>query len=176
MFPRDVRLIGAIGFAALVLTACSSTSTGPQVAAAPPAHGGATVTTSAAPQSPAQTWHQWAACMRQHGAQISDPTLNAQNEPQINQSQMAAIPEQVKDAAQQACRPIIAGVLSGTGGKNVSPQRGLAIARCMRSHGVPDFPDPDAATGALHITPAMQNEPAFQQAWQTCKSASGGNG
>ncbi len=42
--------------------------------------------------------------------------------------------------------PGVASVASSTGSTSTSTQRGLvAYARCMRAHGVPSFPDPDAS-------------------------------
>ena len=177
MSSRYVRVVVATGFAAITLAACSSTPNTRPVASAQ--SGGGTTSTSATPQSALQELHRWGDCMRQHGVQISDPTLNAQNVPQFSQSQMAGIPESVKTTAQQACRSIIADLLSNpSGNKSVDPQRVLAVSRCMRSHGVPDFPDPDPTTNVLYLTPTIRNEPGYQQAWQACKSATpgGGNG
>ena len=51
-------------------------------------------------------------------------------------------------------------------------ERLLAFARCMRSHGVPDFPDPQFAARAAGLQvrlPADHNAPAFQQAVRTCR-------
>jgi hypothetical protein len=47
--------------------------------------------------------------------------------------------------------------------------RALAYARCMRSHGVPDFPDP--SSGQLPQMPlgADQNSPQFQAAQNACR-------
>jgi hypothetical protein len=48
--------------------------------------------------------------------------------------------------------------------------RMLAAARCMRSHGVPNFPDPRFSGGAPNGAGAQvnPNTPAFQRAAQTC--------
>jgi hypothetical protein len=48
---------------------------------------------------------------------------------------------------------------------------GLALARCMRSHGVPKFPDPNSQ-GGIGITPGDGvdlNSPQFQAAQKTCQ-------
>jgi hypothetical protein len=58
---------------------------------------------------------------------------------------------------------------SGGGGR---PGRNafLAVSTCMRSHGVPNFPDPGAG-GGIQITPGSglnPRTPAFQAAQKTC--------
>jgi hypothetical protein len=112
--------------------------------------------------------------MRSHGAQISDPTLNAQNQPQFNQTQLAGIPETVKKAARQACQSIIANVQGNGPTKSVDPKKAVTIANCMRAHGIADFPDPDPSTGALVLPVSVQSEPGYPAAYQACTS--GGNG
>ena len=44
----------------------------------------------------------------------------------------------------------------------------LQFARCMRSHGVPDFPDPDSV--GLRVAPSVTHLPQYQTAYQACKS------
>ena len=65
---------------------------------------------------------------------------------------------------------------------NASSQ--LALAQCMRAHGVPNFPDPNAAggftvTGSLGSSTVMIDGttfsgPAFESAVKTCKLFGGG--
>jgi hypothetical protein len=77
--------------------------------------------------------------------------------------------------------PGTAGAGSGSGAYN----QGLAFARCMRSHGVPNFPDPKASgNGGIEIQATQRggsgqslkingvpvNAPAFQSAQQACHS------
>lgn len=57
----------------------------------------------------------------------------------------------------------------------------LAMARCMRSHGVPNFPDPTVSdgpqglivTGNLKAAHININAPAFQHAMKTCQPLEG---
>jgi hypothetical protein len=44
----------------------------------------------------------------------------------------------------------------------------LQFARCMRSHGVQNFPDPDNI--GLRVLPSMTLLPQYQRAYQACKS------
>jgi hypothetical protein len=61
---------------------------------------------------------------------------------------------------------------------DTSYQQRLAYSQCMRSHGVPGFPDPPgagqpAATSGASIN---QNSPAYQAAHQTCQHLLPGGG
>ena len=55
----------------------------------------------------------------------------------------------------------------------------LKFSRCMRSHGVPNFPDPPASGGGIHISPGSGLDPAspaFQSAQTGCKKLLPGGG
>jgi hypothetical protein len=58
--------------------------------------------------------------------------------------------------------------------------KGLAMSRCMRSHGVPNFPDPQFQSGGggfgIRLSGAGVNpqSPAFQAAQKDCSSIFGG--
>lgn len=74
-------------------------------------------------------------------------------------------------AAEKAC----AKLLPGGGGPPPPPtakekQRALEFAGCMRTHGVPTFPDPTFSVGKPKFAPAgiNPNSPAFQQAVHAC--------
>lgn len=54
---------------------------------------------------------------------------------------------------------------STTAAASVTP--GLQLARCMRSHGVSSFPDPDSS-GRIAISPSEAQSPAFRSAQQAC--------
>lgn len=51
----------------------------------------------------------------------------------------------------------------------------VKLAACMRSHGFPDFPDPDS-TGAFDSSKFDRNSPRFESAMQTCQQQSGTTG
>jgi len=49
---------------------------------------------------------------------------------------------------------------------------GIKFANCMRSHGVPNFPDPSGSGGAIQITAGSRinpQSPAFQSAQSACQ-------
>jgi hypothetical protein len=70
----------------------------------------------------------------------------------------------------QAGTPTTAGSSSHPSGKGSA----LAMAQCMRAHGVPDFPDPDSSGRiAIQGTPGSgldPRSPQFQAAQQACKA------
>lgn len=70
---------------------------------------------------------------------------------------------------------------SGSGGASGSSSAGagLKFADCMRSHGVPNFPDPPSGGGGIQITPASgvnPQSPAFQSAQNACSKLMPGGG
>jgi hypothetical protein len=106
---------------------------------------------------------------------------------------MAITPSMLRYAmlATLAAALLIAGCGSGSkdpSGSAGGPSKagiGIAFAKCMRSHGVPNFPDPSASNGGgLQIQASQRsgsgqtmtvdgvpvNAPAFQSAMQACQS------
>ncbi len=72
-------------------------------------------------------------------------------------------------AANRGCQPLLpAGVQSAT---PASPKVAAEVrwARCLRSHGVPSFPDPNKQ-GAFDSAKFDSSSPAFQTASEACKS------
>jgi hypothetical protein len=57
------------------------------------------------------------------------------------------------------------------------PPGALAFAKCMRSSGVPDFPDPQPGGGfAFHASPGVVSSPAFKAAQAKCQKYIPGGG
>ncbi len=76
-------------------------------------------------------------------------------------------------SAQQACRNLLPG--GGPGEQHVSPQEQaqfLRLAACIRSHGVPNFPDPTFSGGGVHLPQGSVNprSPQVRAAEQACRS------
>jgi hypothetical protein len=69
---------------------------------------------------------------------------------------------------------ICAAVIGACGSSSPSPSAGptggplLALAECMRSHGVPNFPDPAARGGLIVPNDIDPQSPAFESAQQAC--------
>jgi len=79
-------------------------------------------------------------------------------------------------SAQQACSKLLPGGGPGGGSNHqITPQEQsqyLKAAACVRSHGVPNFPDPTFSGGGVHVAHQGLNEssPAFKAAVQACES------
>lgn len=93
----------------------------------------------------------------------------------------------VRAAGLAAALAVAALVMAGCGGSPASSDpgatgsggtSGLAYSSCMRSHGVPDFPDPNSQ-GHIGITAGdgvNVNSPQFKSAEQACRSLQPGAG
>jgi hypothetical protein len=133
---------------------------------------------SAGPEaSPASQAIAYTACMHAHG-------LPNFPEPQVSEHGSAtsikmAVPAGVgqnpkfKPAA-EACRKLMPGGGPGNQAPLTPAQQGqyLRAAACIRSHGVPNFPDPTFSGGGVHIEHQKLNEssPAFKAAVHDCES------
>lgn len=75
-------------------------------------------------------------------------------------------------SALQACQKDLPG--GGASAKHVNIQEELIFARCMRSHGITNFPDPRPG-GGFNI-PGNTNSPQFEAAENACQARSGSAG
>jgi hypothetical protein len=143
MFSAIRSLIPAATTAALlVLGACAGPL--PAQAAHPP---------SPTPDV-ARTWHQVAQCVRDHGLpDFPDPTVDSSGHAHWPQGL-----QKPPDAILQACQPIFNRIPPQDRGDNTaatdSPAMLQRFARCMRQHGVQDWPDPDSQ-GNFHMPPSL---------------------
>ncbi len=129
--------------------------------------------------SPGSQAVAYATCVRAHGV----PNFP---EPQISTSPgggsvKMAVPASIGGnpkfkSAQQACRKLLpGGGPGGEGNHQITPSEQsqyLKAAACIRSHGVPNFPDPTFSGGGVHIEHQNLNEssPAFKAAVHACES------
>jgi hypothetical protein len=166
--------------AALSLAACGGTSS--------PGNGGSTSPSDAAASN--SQGLQFAHCMRAHGvANYPDPT-NGQFDLRIQQSPNSTSVNGVEvngpafRAALNECRSYLPNGGHPTAAQSARMRtQALAMANCMRSHGVPNFPDPQFKSipgggagvqiGGAGIDPSS---PAFQNAAKQCGSIFGGKG
>lgn len=58
-------------------------------------------------------------------------------------------------------------VTNASGPSSSGPNPALQFAKCMRAHGVSNFPDPSG--GGIEITPSLAQSPAFQTAQKACQ-------
>jgi hypothetical protein len=152
-------LLVALAGLALVMTACSL----------PGASGQASSSSS---REPRNAMLEYARCLRSHGVP-NFPDPDSSGGTQLQQGIDPISPEFA--AAQQACQSKLR---SGQPTPSQQDrQKLLAYAKCMRSHGVPDFPDP-SSSGPLAIDPGQldPNSPQFKAADQACKQYLPGGG
>jgi hypothetical protein len=74
-------------------------------------------------------------------------------------------------SARQACSSLRGGGTANSGSGNLAKE--LKFAQCMRSHGVPDFPDPNKNGGFSGTSTINPASPTFQNAQSTCMQLSG---
>ena len=123
---------------------------------------------ASAPRNAAAAWHQVVLCARAHGM----PGLP---DPQINASGKAIFPNglTVPERTRRACQAMFNRLLPNA--QNTEPTRAqlaalLRFARCMRSHGIPDWPDP-RPDGSFHPDAKITNslKSAFRSQLTACE-------
>ena len=120
---------------------------------------------------------KFAGCMRAHGVK-NFPDPGSQGLIQIGPSSGIDPSSPTFQAAQSACRKLL------PNGGQPSPQQvakmqhqALAFSACMRSHGLPDFPDPTFTAHGIRMairggpgSDLNPQSPAFQAAQKACQS------
>jgi hypothetical protein len=126
-----------------------------------------TTSTVSGPRSPVG----YAACMRSHGV----PTFPDPNSKGQVHSDIASLDSPRFRSAQRVCRSLLPQGYTGQGGSAtggaLTPQQQaqfLKYARCMRAHGVPNFPDPTSS--GLSLSGIEPNSPRFQAAQKACRT------
>lgn len=177
-----VLLLGA----ALTVAACGSGSpSGPSVVNL----GNSTSSTApSASGSSGDAFQQalaYSACMRSHGLpKFPDPQRHG-NGVTLSIGKDAGLDPGSKtfQNAQKACRSLDPAGRQGGGGGHVDPTKIAAWMQCLRTHGLPNLPDPKNTGNGLEfdlpggsgsgITPGSST---FQKAMTACKSKSPGGG
>lgn len=125
----------------------------------------------------------FAACMRSHGVKdFPDPTRGTNGGGRIaiqaGPGKGIGPDSSVFQAAQRACQSLMPG--GGPSGAKVDPTKVEPWAACIRSHGVPNFPDPTIDNGALKVTLGTTgvnpDSGQFQKAMAACRSLNPGGG
>jgi hypothetical protein len=121
----------------------------------------------------------YSACMREHGVpNFPDPQISTSGgEVRVAMRVDPAITGNPHfNSAQQACAKILPEGGPGSGGNHqISPQEQsqfLKAAACIRSHGIPNFPDPTFSGGGVHVTLKGINphSPQVRAAEEACQS------
>lgn len=143
-------------------------------------------TTAAAPAAAAATGGsssggglvEYATCMRSHGvSSFPDPASFGSSgatkaaKRRIAQDSASKAPSATLRAALRTCARYAP---PSTSPPHVSPQeiqKLLAVSRCMRAHGIPNFPDPNPITGELTAPAGIsRNSPRVLAALRACSS------
>jgi hypothetical protein len=139
--------VAHLGSSVTSSTASSSSSAGP---------GGGESASSASPDSQAVAY---SACMRAHGVpNFPDPQISTNgNEVKVAVRVTPAITGNPRfKSAQQACGKLLPGGGPGEGpSRQISSQEQsqyLKAAACIRTHGIPNFPDPTFSGGGVHVS------------------------
>jgi hypothetical protein len=116
----------------------------------------------------------FAECMRSRGVSgYPDPQVTSTgNGGQVRISPGTANPSSPAfRAADRACHHLLPGLESTSASSGQNQEQDLKFADCMRSHGVPDFPDADRH-GAFTLPSTMnQQAPQFERATTACAHA-----
>jgi hypothetical protein len=173
--PRTLSFILLMAATAIVLAACGSSSPSDPTSAQ----------RSAADSARALAF---ARCMRTHGvSNFPDPTggrfgLEVQATPNSTRVNGVEVNGPAFRSAMQACHSYLPNGGHPSAAKTAKVKaQALAMARCMRAHGVPDFPDPQFRSmpgGGFGIrlngAGLNPNSPTFQAAQKACGSIFGG--
>jgi hypothetical protein len=163
------RLLALFGVPCLALTAAGcGGSSGGRVAAL-----GSTTTGNVPAASAAQTDAlAFSGCMRSHGvSRFPDPSSSGAI-PKVALQQLGVSVTRFQ-AAQRACEHLLPNGGSGPSAAQLRQARAQALtfAECIRSHGVPSFPDP-GSDGRIPDPASVgidQGSPKFEAANQACR-------
>jgi hypothetical protein len=161
-------LVFAVAASALLAAGCGGGSSGSGVAQVASTSTDSNSSSGSSKGNPVA----YAACMRSHGVPLfPDPDRQGAISPG-----KAVNPNSPRfRKAQGACRSLLpAGMGNTTAGRSqLSPQQQallLRYAKCMRSHGLPNFPDPTSRGLALEPDQVDTRSPRFQAANKICRS------
>jgi hypothetical protein len=180
---RTLVWAAAIAVVALFVAGCGGGSGGPGVARAGSSKSAGGRSSSATGSKKASAL-AYSKCMRAHGvADFPDP--NSKGQLTINNTggpgSSDLDPNNAQfQAAHEACKSLGP---RGTPGQQLGRRAdALKFAKCMRDHGIPDFPDPNNSGGIeIKGSPGGGGDldptsPQFQSAQKACKHLLPGNG
>jgi hypothetical protein len=150
--------------------ACSKSAGGRGVASIQSARPNVTVSLSDLAQAT-----RWARCMRAHGVPIPDPVSNGHGDYQYpgDKGAIAQAGGDAIDSATNACKALQPVIPPDEVAAKLAQAR--EEARCMRAHGVENYPDPnpDSFTNVLgrgggEIPESVHQDPQFPDARAAC--------
>jgi hypothetical protein len=172
---RPTLAVAAVGVGlALLAAGCGGApSGGPSVAAAGTGTAAVRTTSTAAKADPVA----FSRCMRAHGVpSFPDPDSEGRIEIRATPGSPLAPDSPTFKAAQQACRRFAPARTADPGALRKMADQALKFSACMRSHGVPKFPDPKVSGDGIQIAirGIDPTSPAFKAAQQACRAYSPG--
>ena len=116
---------------------------------------------------------QWAKCMRENGADVPDPKVDAEGRLVITPED--APPNPADEAYRRAldeCAELMRKALPDPGAISKEEEArmrdaALEFTKCMRAQGI-DMPDPSTRGGGVSV-PVQPNDPAFRRAAEACQ-------
>ena len=181
---RPALSLVALVVIVVIVAACSSAPKSPGVAGAGPPN-----TTNATPASGPRSSRalaqmmSYARCIRSHGvSDFPDPTPNPGgpggsfgwsghgNNDDLDPNNPRY------EAANKACQALLpdGGQVPPISAKQLAAEVQMAV--CMRSRGVPNFPDPDNTDGAFVLSNVNRGSPQYRAGFATCVSLTGFKG
>ena len=104
-------------------------------------------------------------CMRSHGVHAFPDPSSGGEIPKVSLQQVGVSNSEFQ-SAQRACRSLWPTV-SAAQQQQVSAQA-LRFSRCMRNHGITDFPDP-GSNGGIRIPDSVESAPGYGTVLNACK-------
>lgn len=172
----SVRTVAGLVLGAILMAGCSSSAgTGAPSSAAASTAATPASATAGKPDAAALAVSA-AACLRQHGLDMPDPSLGPNGQLGWNVQALGKVPQSVQQAAMQACASQIAAAQSAAGPGHLAAavDAGVKYAACMRQHGLASFPDPNPANGFFTGSAGLKangidpQSPEFQAANRAC--------
>jgi hypothetical protein len=192
---KAIKLIAGLAALALLIAGCGSGAKTPTVAhlgssttsssssGSASSQSGSSSSSSSGSQSgsasPDSQAVAYSACVRAHGVpNFPDPKVTTNgNEVKVAIGVNPSISSNPHfNSAQQACRKLLPGGGPGEGPNHqISPKEQseyLKAAACIRTHGIPNFPDPTFSGGGVHVSQKGINlhSPQARAAEETCQS------
>jgi hypothetical protein len=179
---------GALIAVLILVAACSGGSTTPSVASLDDGSTETTATTvaGASQADQEQAALEFAQCMRDHGVDMPDPTVDGDGNIRMTPPDFGedGPPEgfmETARAAAEACGELLEGIGFGFSPEDQAELEDqlLEFTSCMRDHGI-DMPDPNfngtPGEGGGFIGRIDPNDPDFQAAFEECRGAFEGGG
>ena len=183
---RRSLLVAAVAGLTVLAAGCGAGTRAPSVASISTA--GSTTTAGAPARSPGASAGKsygdavaYSTCMRAHGLpNFPDPNRQGHLLVRIHSGGDLNPTSPQYQSADKACAHLLP-----NGGEDTPAQQQrelvgfLEYAKCMRSHGIPSFPDPTLSAGGVNLvlkgSGVDLRSPQFQSAQQACRSLSPGS-